>query len=237
MSNVTTTTCPRCSQRVRIAAERMPKPGQTLGLVCPKCRDRWRWSPAGHAAMRELNFQCAHSGQGFSVLYAKEGRDTKFRVRAIEETGAVIKRLLGSTAARATKAHAAGPVGAGTWAATDFDHSGWRCPHCRGRGRSVDSFVQCGSCHRLVCGDSMIQVHGGGRTFRCLCGAHAEVRDGLIAAFSGKMSDVAFRPHTADARVLPTQSGGGMPELGRGDAAGSSTKGTSWRLLPWGRAK
>lgn len=109
--------------------------------------------------MRELAFRCAHSGGRFAVLYAKESRDSKFRVRAIEEEAHVIKRLLGSaTAARTARAHTTSRIAAGEWAAFEFDHSGWRCPHCSSRGVSTDSFIKCGTCNGLVCGASLIQV-------------------------------------------------------------------------------
>ena len=232
MSNPETTECSRCSQRLRIASERVPKVGQTLGLVCPRCGERWRWSPAGRAAMRELAFRCAHSGGRFAVLYAKESRDTKFRVRAIEEDAPVIKRLLSAaTAARAARIHTAGRIADGAWAAIEFDHSGWRCPYCRSRGVTTNSFVKCGTCNGLVCGASMVQVQGGVRTFRCPCGAHAEVSDGAIASFDGKMTDVVFHPRAGGARELPAQQGGSMPELGRGAAAPGAKRFLS-NLLP-----
>jgi len=226
--------CPRCSQRLRIAAERMPSKGDTVGLVCPRCRERWQWSPAGHAAVRELAFRCAHSGEHFSVLYAKEARDWKFRVRAIEESGQVIKRLLDPTRPdRAATTHTARPVAAGKWVASEFDHSGWRCPHCRARGATVNCFVKCGTCEGLVCGASIIQVHGGGRTFRCPCGAHGDVSDGHIESLGGKTTDVTFHPRIGDARELPAEQSGGARELGRGaEPVEAPAHRSLWRLLP-----
>jgi len=205
MSNVVTTDCPRCSQRLRIAPERVPKAGHTIGLVCPRCRERWQWSAAGRAAaIRELGFQCAHSGDRFAVLYAKENRDSKFRVRAIEKTGQVIKRLLSSGTSRSPRSHSAEPVANASWAATEFDHAGWRCPHCRDRGVFTNAFLKCSGCNGLRCGARIIQIHGGGRTFRCPCGAHAEVLDGgaPCASFEGKMTDVAFHPRVGEKQAL-----------------------------------
>jgi hypothetical protein len=225
MSNVTAD-CPRCSQRLRIAPERMPKAGQTLGLVCPRCRERWQWSASGHAAIRELGFQCAHSEQRFAVLYAKEHRDTKFRVRAVEQDGQVIKRLLASPdAALSPRGHTAEPIANASWAAIEFDHSGWRCPHCRSRGVETNTFVKCGSCNTLVCGASLLQVHGGGRTFRCPCGAHAEVLDGLIASFEGRSTNVAFHPRGGGERALSSRQDGGAAKLGQSPRP-------LWGLLP-----
>lgn len=228
------TDCPRCSQRLRIAPERMPSADDTIGLVCPRCREHWRWSPAGHAAVRELVFRCAYSGKHFSVLYAKEDRDWKFRVRAIEESGQVIKRLFDPTArSRAGKTHTARPVATGLWTAIEFDHCGWRCPHCRGRGVTVNCFVKCGTCNGLVCGASLIQVHGSGRTFRCPCGAHADVIDGQIESFDGKMTDVTFHPRVIDARELPVHQDGGARELGQGGEPAAARAHRSLRhLLP-----
>jgi len=238
MLNPVTTDCPRCSQRLRIASARVPKAGQTLGLVCPRCRERWRWSPVASASMRELAFRCAYSQDEFSVLYAKEARDTKFRLRAIEETGRVIKRLLSSTnVARVAKAHIASPVSSGSWAAIDFDHSGWRCPHCRKRGVETNTFIKCGNCNGLVCGASMIQVHGGGRTFRCTCGAHAEVTEGLIASFDGKTSDLAFHPRAATAPELPPHQRPDALGAGRVAELPSGAQRSLWQRLPWRQKK
>ena len=228
------TDCPRCAQRLRIASGRVPSAGETIGLVCPRCRERWRWSPAGHAAIRELAFRCAHSGESFSVLYAKEPRDWKFRVRAIEESGQVIKRLLEPAKPRRSGTnHTARPVAAGQWTASEFDHSGWRCPRCRDRGMTVNCFIKCGACDGLVCGASVIQVQGGGRSFRCPCGAHGDVTDGEIASLGGKMTDVTFHPRASDARELPAHQGGSVHELGRGaEPVAEQAHRSVWRLLP-----
>ncbi|MFE8599861.1 MJ0042-type zinc finger domain-containing protein [Archangium violaceum] len=184
------TTCPKCSQLLRIPAEQVPAQGRTIEIRCSPCGSWFYWTVPASTEIRQLNFRCVHDGKEFSVVYAKDSNDQRFRIREIQRTANLIEELYEAAFAMAA-VHAPGTIKNTVWNAGELEHSGWRCPYCGDRGLSTSQFFRCNACKELVCQARVIQIRGGGQTFTCHpgCGSSGELV-GTITSYDGKVFDV-----------------------------------------------
>ncbi|WPB73342.1 hypothetical protein KYC5002_30325 [Archangium violaceum] len=183
-------TCPVCSQRLRIPPEQVLAQGRTIEIRCPPCGSWFYWTAPASAEIRQLDFRCAHDGKEFSVVYAKGSNDQRFRIREIQRTAGLLEELHEAAFAMAA-VHGLGTIKTSVWNASELDHSGWCCPHCRERGLSTSQFFRCHACKELVCQARVIQIRGGGQTVTCHpgCGRSGEL-EGTITSYDGKVFDV-----------------------------------------------
>lgn len=168
--------CTSCGQKIRVPTNR-----GSLKVRCPSCRNEFPWSPP---ESQQVSFCCAESGAEFVVLFARENAAKKFRIRSIQPVGL-------QTAERASPRSGSfehTPV-AKALNATEFDVSGWECPHCKhGKSSVTTLFVKCGTCNKLVCGSKVITVENGSKsTFQCTptCGGSG-VLTGEIDAYDAE---------------------------------------------------
>jgi DNA-directed RNA polymerase subunit RPC12/RpoP len=185
--------CKRCGSPVRISN------AQELPLTrCPSCGGQFvpqLKSPSPNFSMKEtsvpsdplevrkISFFCAQSGGEFSVTFARNTPNEKFRIRSIDVVPSKTDKLPGLSDVAARK-----PTKTTPFQANDFDIAGWRCPYCSHGVTLVSSlFAKCSKCNRLVCGSKIITIANGPETFQCTtdCGGGG-VLSGQIDEFQGQ---------------------------------------------------
>ena len=146
---------------------------------------------------------CAVHDRPFTVVYERTDPAKPFVMTGIYKAGDGV----GGADAPAREARSR------TLAASEFDTSGWRCPHCDSRGLNV----ACGKCGATVCGGRSNAGHGMEHVFECRasCGARGTLED----AQTIRGAEAAGRPALAlrgvprqDQALLPRPN---LPRLGR----------------------
>jgi hypothetical protein len=102
---------------------------------------------------RIIRFACAVTGKKFAVVYKRGGPADLYRIATVESDS--------------TPAHAGAPpqepvTALQTFALTEFDQTGWRCPWC-----SAGNFVVNCGCGDNVCNGRTRTLPNGDRQFTC----------------------------------------------------------------------
>ena len=121
---------------------------------------------------RRLQFRCAAMGSLFFILFRRYSPSHKFQIVSISKD-----MNKPSSALLPPKNTPNLPFDA-----SDFDWTGWFCPHC---GHSK-TFVQCGRCKEVICGDRVRHLQSGTMVFACHngCGGTGVVK-GHIESVKG----------------------------------------------------
>jgi len=117
-------------------------------------------SGAGGSAnveQRTVQFRCAETGKAFFVLFARYSPSHSFQLVSVSKA---------SEAATVVGRHATSRTGYDRrklFDASDFDWTGWFCPHCGFK----ETFCQCGKCGEYICGKRIRRLQDGTETFAC----------------------------------------------------------------------
>ena len=118
--------------------------------------------------VQKISFHCAKDGTAFSVLFARNSSEDKFRIRSIDSPHGNTHPRHKQTFLEGTEVRGgSNPAGESkSFDAKDFDMAGWQCACCR-HSSSWPAFVKCTKCNRLVCGSKVISIQNGPKTFQC----------------------------------------------------------------------
>jgi len=106
---------------------------------------------AGIGDRRTLHFTCSATGKPFAISFKRVSEKHRFQIDAIESgrKGSWIGRIFGSSEEPAQH-----------FAVSEFDFSGFACPHCGHKGSSqVADFFGC-PCKRFLCGARITEANG-----------------------------------------------------------------------------
>jgi hypothetical protein len=107
-----------------------------------------------------MDYVCAQNGRPFTIVFAREDRQSKYHVAEI---------LTGQSSG-----HGLAPSDTKDLPADLFRWGELKCPHCK----TVDGGVHCSVCGHDVCGGTKSHERDGTRRFRCqpLCGHESRLR-------------------------------------------------------------
>ena len=166
------------------------------------------------AEQRTVQFRCAETGKAFSVLLTRYSPSHHFQLVSVSKSPETPPR--GHQRAGSGKEDDQQK----SFDASDFDWSGWFCPHCGHR-----HFYQCGTCQEYICGKRVRHLEDGTDTFACHdgCGGTGVVT-GCIESFEAAQGHVPA-PNRAvhnrlpsATRTLPQAGGHRLPPGPRGGA-------------------
>lgn len=162
---------------------------------------------------RTVQFRCAETGKPFFVLFTRYGPSHKFQLVSVSKNP--------ETPSSRCQQHASGTPDhrQKSFDASDFDWTGWFCPHCG----HEETFCQCARCHEYVCGKRVRRLQDGTQTFACHDGCgETGVMTGNIESFKASQGHTSgpnqpvldrFSPTT---RTLPQGRGHLLPPDARG---------------------
>jgi hypothetical protein len=117
--------------------------------------------------IQKISFHCAKNGTAFSVLFARESSQDRFRIRSIDFPHANTDQQHKQTFLEWAEVRVRPNIAdeSKSLDAKDFDMTGWQCACCR--HKSWPQYLKCSKCNRLVCGSKVISIRNGPKTFQC----------------------------------------------------------------------
>jgi len=128
-----------------------------------------------------VGFRCSKTGRPFHVVLTQASYNHRYQISQIVVSPSGAPAQDTGEALNFSREFSNG----------DLDFSGWQCPHCSHRGTgSNDSFVECTSCKKFVCGGRNRKLPNGDILFTCHdgCGGWGTI-EGFIKSYAAEASD------------------------------------------------
>jgi hypothetical protein len=155
----------------------------------------------GTTEARVVPCRCAVTGQAFSLRFERLSPAHRFQIARIDKaehlggqfkTSSVVRRMAQQN----------------SYAASEFDCTGFQCPHCGDRS----GLVYCNQCRETVCGGRVRPLPDGSRAFACHDGCGATGRTGTATHVRGGVGESGLAINQSPLRPRPSAAPAALPD-------------------------